>query len=355
MYDVHIIGAGPAGSIAAISATRKNANTLVSEEDSHAGLPVHCSGLFSKTGLESLREFIDYRKTIKNNIYGAIIDFAGERIGIKAKEPVAYVCDRADFDARLADNAENEGAKIEYGKKIRGTYAAENVIGADGPFSNVAVQFTFPRIMQYVSTVQAYIKYTSETPRQAEVFISNKDFPGFFAWVIPHNEELAEFGVGVALPNNVSKAWQALLKLKNVRYAGKVHGAVIPIDVRRRAAARIGKRNVLLVGDAAGQTKSTTGGGVIIGGNCARYAGIHFNSPLRYELAWRSRFGADLAIHKLVHNYVAGKDELHLQGLAKKLKKLRLDEFLSRNGHMDMPTKMIKPFSLAAHFLKLVV
>ncbi len=350
MLDLHVIGAGPTGSVAAIAAARKGYNVLMSEEHLRAGEPMHCSGLFSKSGLESLGDFFDYRKLVKNDIYGAIIDFADEKVEIKTKNPIAFVCDRAVLDATIANNAEREGVKVEYGKKITNNYAAQNIIGADGPFSQVAKNFVFPKIVQYVSTVQAYIKYKSETPNQVEVFLSNA-FPEFFAWIIPHNEELAEFGVGTALPHNVARAWRTLLRMKNIDYASQVKGAVIPISVRKQTAKRIGKRNVLLVGDAAGITKATTGGGVIIGSNCARFAGIHCNSPWRYELEWKMRFGLDLKIHRMVHDYIANKRDSELQALGRKIKQMELDKFLSNNGHMDRPTKMIKP-QIIPHLLR---
>ena len=350
MFNLHVIGAGPTGSVAAIAAARAGKKVLISEEHFRAGEPMHCSGLFSKSGLESLRDFFNYRKLVKNDIYGAIIDFAGEQIEIKTREPIAYVCDRAALDAMLASNAELEGVKVEYGKKIVNNYAADNIIGADGPFSQVAKNFAFPKIAQYVSTVQAYIKYKSETPKQVEVFLSSL-FPEFFAWIIPHNEEVAEFGVGVALPHNVARAWRALLRMKGIDYASQIKGAVIPIAVRKQTAKRVDKRNVLLVGDAAGQTKATTGGGVMIGSNCAKYAGVHCNSPWRYELEWKARYGMDLFIHKKVHDYLAGKNDAALSALGRKIKQMELDRFLSNNGHMDMPSKMIRP-QIIPHLLR---
>ena len=46
MFDVHVIGAGPAGSVAALAAARAGRNVLMSEEHTVAGKPMQCSGLF---------------------------------------------------------------------------------------------------------------------------------------------------------------------------------------------------------------------------------------------------------------------------------------------------------------------
>ncbi|MBI5133608.1 MAG: FAD-dependent oxidoreductase, partial [Thaumarchaeota archaeon] len=54
MTDVHVVGGGPAGAVAAASAARKGHNVILSEEHECIGMPVHCSGLFSRTGLESI-------------------------------------------------------------------------------------------------------------------------------------------------------------------------------------------------------------------------------------------------------------------------------------------------------------
>ena len=351
MYDLHVIGAGPAGSIAAIAAARAGRKVLMSEEHTCAGLPQHCSGLFSKDGLISLRDFFDYRKLVKNGINGAVIDFAGEKIEIKTRSQIAYVCDRAGLDAELAANAESEGVQIEYDEKITGNYKAGSIIGADGPFSHVANNFGFPRIAEYASTVQAYLKYRTETPDMVEVFLSNEKFPGFFGWIIPHDEELAEFGAGVALPNNVGNAWRSLLKMKNTSYNGDIKGAVIPIAVRSQTAKKVGKRNVLLVGDAAGHTKATTGGGVMIGGNCAKYAGLHSEKPWRYELEWKLRYGLDFRLHRFVHDYLASKSDSEMRQIGKAVKNSEIDRFLSQNGHMDRPTKMMRP-QLLPHILR---
>jgi geranylgeranyl reductase family protein len=355
MADVHIVGAGPAGSIAAISATRNGHSVIVSEDHAVSGLPENCSGLFSVDGLESLKEFIDYKSAIMNRIYGAQIHFSKEALTIRSKDPVANVCDRAKLDSILASNAENEGVKINYSERIAGNFHAENIIGADGPLSHVARNFKFPPIKKFAATLQADIEFNCEQKDIVEVFFSNEKFPGFFAWVIPHNEERAEFGVGVEVPARALSAWKNLLKLKGIDDSViKPTGATIPLETRSKTGKMINGKNVLLVGDAAGQVKSTTGGGVIFGGNCAALAGKYACEPGTYEKEWRSRYGTDLAIHKILHQYLASRSDASLARLGRRLKKLNIDEYLSKNGDMDKPTKMIKP-NLFAHVIKSII
>lgn len=351
MAKVHIVGAGPAGSIAAISALRHGHRVVVSEDHPVAGIPENCSGLFSIDGLQTLSGFMDYRRFIIQSIHGADIHLADQKLSVRRKKPVGFVCDRKAMDQHLAAKAESEGAKINYGERISNRFHSDNIIGADGPLSSVARHFQFKPIGRHVSTLQAIIPYPAEDPSMVEIFLSNTRFPGFFAWVIPRDESVAEFGVGVELPDKPLEAWKRLLKLKSIRQAPSPKGAVIPIETRSQTALRIGKRNVLLAGDAAGQVKSTTGGGVIFGANCGALAGRHATDPKRYEMGWRLRYGPDLAMHLVIHDYLASMSDREMSSFGRRLKKLNCDSYLSRHGHMDRPTRMIGP-SILLHLLK---
>ncbi|MBI5223381.1 NAD(P)/FAD-dependent oxidoreductase [Candidatus Micrarchaeota archaeon] len=343
---VHIVGAGPSGSVAAISAIRNGYDAVVSEEHIKCGEPENCSGLFSKDGLESLKDFVDYKKHIKNPIYGADIYLGDEKIPVRTREPVAFVSSRCEFDQALAAKAEQEGARFTYGKRVNGEFWSKNIIGADGPTSHVANHFGFPKIEEFVSTMQARVRYKVADPHAVEVYLSNEKFPGFFAWIIPHDEENAEIGVGAKMPNKGADAFAQLLKLKKIeqnQIKTKPSGWVIPVSVRKRTSLNRNNHKVILVGDAAGQVKATTGGGVIFGGNCGILAGKFANSPKRYEIEWRLRYELDLRAHKTVHDYLGTLNLEQMNRLGSNLKKIGLHTYLSEHGHMDRPTRMIKP------------
>ncbi|MDD5171827.1 MAG: NAD(P)/FAD-dependent oxidoreductase [Candidatus ainarchaeum sp.] len=351
MARIHVVGAGPAGSIAAMNALRFGHDVVVSEDHPAAGVPENCSGLFSIDGLQTLSDFIDYRKFIIQPIHGADIHLVDQNLSVRRRKPVGYVCDRKAMDHHLASRAECEGAKINYGERVSNRFHADNIIGADGPLSTVARHFRFRPIQRHVSTLQAVLPYRAKDPGVVEVFLSNSRFPGFFAWIIPHDEYAAEFGVGVELPDKPLESWKRLLRLKSIHNAPPPKGAVIPIETRSQTAMRIGKRNILLAGDAAGQVKSTTGGGVIFGGNCGALAGRHALAPKRYEMEWRLRYGTDLAMHLIIHDYLASMSDKEMSAFGRRLKKLNCDSYLSRHGHMDRPTRMIGP-AILLHLMK---
>jgi len=346
MAKVHVVGAGPAGSIAAMSAIRAGHDVVVSEEHGEAGWQTTCSGLFSGEGLESLKRFVDYRKTVINGIHGADIHFSNEVFRVRAKEAVAYVCDRAEFDARLAEGAESAGARMRYGERVRGEFRSDCIIGADGPSSHVARHFSFPPIRRHVCAMKALIAYDAASDAGASIikmYLSNERFPGFFGWVIPHSRDIAEFGVGVALPGSVREAWSRLMRMHGMTAPQSASSDIIPVEARGRVAMEAGRKKVLLTGDAAGQVKATTGGGVVLGGSCAKLAGRHAASPARYELEWRTRYGADLFLHRTIRDYLDSLQDRELAALGRRLKRLQLDDYLSEHGDMDRPTKMMTP------------
>jgi len=354
MAKLHVVGGGPAGSIAAISALRSGHDVIISEEHAVSGRPENCSGLFSCEGLRSLSGFMDPRRFAIAPMRGAVIHMPGHSFTVRRRDPVGFVCDRAAMDRELAQNAEDEGARIRYSERVEGAFDSSNVIGADGPLSAVARHFGFPRIEKFASTLRALVPYRSEEPDMVEVFVSNSMFPGFFGWVIPHDEQTAELGVGVEMPGDVQNAWKVLLRMKKLDAEVKPGGAVIPLRTRGKTGMRRRKWNVLLAGDAAGQVKATTGGGVIFGGNCAALAGKHATDPFRYELEWRARFWPDLAMHGMIHGFFAGASDESLSSLGRTFKKLNIDVYLSDHGHMDRPTRMLRP-QLLAHIFRNVI
>ncbi|MEM4271969.1 MAG: NAD(P)/FAD-dependent oxidoreductase [Candidatus Bilamarchaeaceae archaeon] len=343
MGKVHVIGAGPAGSIAAISAVRSGHDVSLYEEHPSAGIPSKCSGLISKEGLEFLKEFVDYKKHAITAMQGAIIDFAGFRLKVDSGRDIAYLIDRASFDAELALKAEREGARVFYSRRAEKPFPEGTIIGADGANSTVASSFLFPAIGKFVGTAKAQVKYGGQMPEFARVFLSNSMFPGFFGWLIPQNEEEAEIGAGCALPGNPNRALESLSRYSGIALPQERRHSIIPVAQRPLTAARIRKRNVLLAGDAAGQVKSTTGGGVVFGTKCALLAGRNADFPGIYEKEWRERYGPDLDAHQRIRLSLSGLNDDSLRAIGSLASALKMERFLGEKGSMDSPMSMLCP------------
>ena len=354
MVSVQVIGAGPSGSVAALSALMHNHNVSVYEEHQRAGTPVNCSGLISKEGLESLKDFVDYKKHAKNRMRGAIIDCAGTKLFVDSRKDIAYVIDRASFDSALAQKAEAEGAKFHYGKRVSPPFPEGHIIGADGPNSLVASHFNFPRISRFVGVSQSTVKYDGTMPDHVRVFLSNKNFPGFFAWLIPQNEEYAEVGAGCVLPGNPNNSLDLLSKHIGIDSPTEKTHSIIPVACREKTFLLSGSRNVLLVGDAAGHVKSTTGGGVVFGTQCARLAGQHIEFPQQYETKCREIHGRDLDAHYHLHTALGKMSDDSLRALGSLASAFRIEDFLQKDGNMDRPMRMLGPNLLLHPFRALM-
>ena len=155
-YDVIVVGAGPAGSMAAREAAKAGARTLMLERDPVIGTPVRCG---EATALNGLKEFIP----IQDRWIAAVVDHgyiyvpSGERVELVGKDDPGVVLERNLFDRYLAELAAEAGCEIitradvdgllQQGDRITGVcynrfgvhteVEAAVVIGADGVDSRV--------------------------------------------------------------------------------------------------------------------------------------------------------------------------------------------------------------------------
>ncbi len=110
MYDVVVVGAGPAGSAAARACAEAGLRTLCIEEHGTIGYPVQCAGLLSIAAFDECRVST---RSILNTVSGArFIPSAGEPLEIDAGSPRAHVVDRGILDSEMAAAAAEAGAEF---------------------------------------------------------------------------------------------------------------------------------------------------------------------------------------------------------------------------------------------------
>ncbi|MFA4982695.1 MAG: NAD(P)/FAD-dependent oxidoreductase [Candidatus Micrarchaeia archaeon] len=370
MFDAHIIGGGPAGLFAGISACQQGGKVLLSEEHKKIGEPEACSGLISLSGLESLGSYVDYKKAAINEITSAKIICSGHEFTITPKKEKAILVSRAKFDSLAAERFIGEGGALELGKRVTRNFQSKTVIGADGPASSVADFFGFPKIRHFIHAMQGDFPYSCEDSHQAQIFVSSSEFPGFFGWAIPKNESEAEIGIGVSQQHHPLHYYRNFLAKLGVRSKpSREFAAAIPSEARRKTAMKNFRGNfsalesahavsntmekggisVLLSGDSAGQVKATTGGGVFFGSQCGILAGKYSSSPEKYEREWRARFGLDLALHshfRALLNMNGGQPPKPALLLAKAL---FFEDLLSNEGKMDQWGSMLSPSIISSY------
>ena len=352
MSLVHVVGAGPAGSFAALSALKSGHEVFLSEEHEKIGQPVHCSGLVSASGLEQMDDVVPYKKIIRNPIFRANLHGANSTFSLSYAQPKAYVIERGKFDFLAAQKFIDAGGKVlsKHGVRRLEDLTSKNVIGADGPISTIARLFDFPRIRAYTSCWQGDFSHSCEDIGAVEVFFDPRLCPGFIGWIIPTGEETAEIGLGVAGAKGLHAArgqFLSKLGLKDKKPQSEF-SALIPLHVRPQTGKIRGDYRVCLAGDAAGQVKASSGGGIFFGSSCGRLAGRLFERPEEYEAAWRKKYGLDLALHGLLRQGLNSLPSFGVDLWLSSMKALRFERLLAESGEMDEYSKMLSARSLGA-------
>ncbi len=358
---VSVIGAGVVGLLLARKLAGDGIDVVVYDQKSSLGYPVRASSILSLNGLTTLG--IDYTKIPHNELRGARIWANGKSIEVRSKKPIAYSMDRHELNEMLKDECVEAGATVITGKRIEGKDLEEIskdsiIVGADGFNSVVARHYNFTGAADHVLTYRAEYITDIEDTSMVDLFFDNKIATGFFGWIAPEPNRIAEIGIGIdSKKGNSRQAYEKFLRIDNVKqFLAKARlrdegASVIPIGLRDRFADN--KKEVLLVGDAAGQVKPTTGGGIIFGGNGALIAADVIKNHIKkgtsleeYEKLWRKKHGMDLKMHKTLKKTYSSLNSNQVASLMGFMRIFGVEKFLSEYGDMDRPSLMVKRFFL---------
>ncbi|HLD80867.1 MAG TPA: NAD(P)/FAD-dependent oxidoreductase, partial [archaeon] len=213
-----------------------------------------------------------------------------------------------------------------------------------------------PKDAYFVQGVQGRAKGSFDK-RFVQLHFGSSFAKGFFAWVVPESPTSAVIGTAVPLGENISKSFDALLAkfdLKQSDLTGK-NGGLIPVGP---PMPQVSNGNALLLGDAAFQVKSSTGGGIINSCVAAQLAAKviagnhsgHLKSLAEYDKLCREHLNPDLHLHWRVHKFLKALTDAQFDDLIQKANKSKAGEFLSRHGDMDRPTKFWGKISKGPQF-----
>ncbi|QLC49031.1 NAD(P)/FAD-dependent oxidoreductase [Methanolobus zinderi] len=123
--DIIVIGASPAGVMAARNASSKGCKVMLLDRKEAAGVPTHPANTFFKGMFDRTGEEVDQSYVIKN-LKGAYIIAPGGRNVLFEGE--AYFLDRRKFDEFYIKQAEDAGADVRFGIEVL------NVLRSEGGF-----------------------------------------------------------------------------------------------------------------------------------------------------------------------------------------------------------------------------
>lgn len=352
--DLLVVGAGPAGAVAAWEARRAapELDVVLLERDPAVGAPVRCA---EGVGDAGLREFASPEGAdwVARKITRVILLAPDDTEVAVAERDVGWILDRTRFDAYLAARAVAEGAELVVGTeaagmrrrpdgrwsvRVRGQggeheYLARVVIGADGVETMVgrwAGLDTRAAARDMESCAQYVIAGIAFDPDAIYLQFGERVAPGGYAWLFPKGVGIANVGLGIVALRAGGRSARAYLDAWiDRRYPGAarrgftVGGVIVQPTIRRTFAD-----GVLVAGDAAHMINPLSGGGIVNAMKAGRLAGRAAARAIRtgdtsaaalaaYHRAWMDLLGEDHLKYYGLKQALGELDDHFYNGLAR--------------------------------------
>jgi len=379
IIDLLIVGAGPCGSFAALTASKLGFKVKVYEEHLKPGVPEHCPGHISVKGLKKIN-LTPPKNIIENEIKGIkLYSPNGLNLTFEEEEPTIYVINRGLFDEWLYEQAKKFNATYVFNSTIRKISfnkdeATAEAFFRDGKKEKIRCRFLIDaegcsgylarkvglinNKRRFVCGVHAIIEGVKDLDEEfAEVYLGRKFSPGFFAWIIPKNSKEAKVGLAAEKKNPI-----ALLKFflkKHPLISKKTSNIKIlsltahPIPING-PIKKFFYKNFFVVGDAASQVKPTTGGGLITGFISSKIAiqAIYKNNVNvgeKYQVEWNKVLGLNFLFMRQARRFLNILSDEAINKIFKIAKKMRIEE-IPLTSNLDFQLNLFK-FLLKKDFL----
>jgi digeranylgeranylglycerophospholipid reductase len=370
-YDVIIIGAGPVGIYTSIRLAKEGLGVLVIEEDLEIGKPRFCTGLISK---EAFDKFSLPKEAIENEFYSAwVFSPLGSKVCLNSKKIKVYVTDRTRFDFGLYNRALDAGVKFLLNCFCRGIVLNNDYVQADIIFEgeprtvrsevvilSTGIKYHLHRNLGFAPPANfldcSQIQLSGKAGEDIEIFLGNSVAPHSFAWLVPLKKEKLRIGISTRKDSPLFlKSFLNYLESKG--YIGAEKADVIRRPIPLEPIKKTYNHRVLVVGDAAGQVKPTTGGGVYFGLLCADLAvqtvmksfkekDFSEKSLRHYEINWKKTIEFDLTmsiyLRKLLANFNDGQIEELVKFLSQKAVQQLIEKHADFNHHGRFIKELIK-------------
>ncbi len=394
IFDVLVVGAGPAGSSTVIFLRESNAKVLLVDKEFFPRDKPCGDGLSGKS-ISLLREMDlieEIEKFEHEKIKGVLFSSPnGLNVSIDAenKKTCGIVIKRKNFDNILFEKAK-QVAKVLEGIEVKNfevksdsilvsaknikthkhvTFNTKSIVFANGSTCFASKQLGIDFTDSEAIALRAYFENVNGLSNRLEIHFVNELIPGYF-WIFPISNTTANVGLGIHLKYSDKKNLKDILfkilqnphfkdRFKNAKMISEIKGWTLPLGGLKKR--KISFDRVLFVGDAAGLIDPFTGEGIgnaLLSGKVASQVllqSIKENNfsenklkeyeNLLYEAIWQE-LSTDLKIQKILTN----KFILNL-AIKNASKNKQISKLISHSLLSETPTKNLFSFNTLKEIL----
>ncbi len=371
-YDVLIAGGSVAGLTTARECSSNGNSTIVIEEDHEIGTPEHCGGMVSLSGLQKLGLMLD-SNNFQNAVPIARIRSKSASFELSAEKQNVIVVDRRGLDKQIAKQAEDAGAQIRTRctfKSIAKKESKYTIKTSDGEIECKyfvdakglgSLKDASQNGILASAQFEVYAKWIEG--KTVEILFDSDKYPGFFMWIIPMGDGRGKIGVaGKGI--NTSVALHEFIRSKGEKYS-IIRKIFAPIWIGGPKSQFVFDRT-LIVGDAAGQTKPTTAGGIFSCGMGGVFAGQAISNAIEknddtllyeYEKSWKSMFQKEFQSMLLARKVLERLDNKAIDGIFSSLSKKAITD-VSNFSDFDFHSSALSLFlksKIATNLTKILI
>jgi digeranylgeranylglycerophospholipid reductase len=279
MYDIAIAGGGCTGNYLGLVLSELGFKVIVLEQKSDAGINICCTGIVSTECYKLLSNKINLKASVLNKAH--IMAPYSHTINVQSNSDIAYIIERTELERTMAAGAIDKGATIKYSTTVKDIitmadrvyintsrnglseqFESKIAVIATGYGSKLPVSAGLGSIDKYFIGAQTEIELLN--CNGLEIYLDKNIAPAGFAWLVPTWNNRGFAGL-LSQSNPVLYMDRFLQQLKAQRAiaSGEYIASAQPIPVK--PLNNTFSERILVVGEAAGQVKPLTGGGIYYG------------------------------------------------------------------------------------------
>ncbi len=361
-----VVGGGPSGLCLARELAASGLDVRVLEKKDEIGKDVLCTGIVGKMVFP---EFGLQTDSVRAEIGDVrLVSPGGNALVYRHPHAFARVVDRGLFDKALAGQAETAGARIELKTQVNDIVPDDEgvkVLAHNGGWEPAEFRTRIAVLATGVhhglqkklglGSARAYlygaqIELETEKPDVTSIYFGKDVAPGGFAWVVPSGAGKARIGL---ITSSHPKA--RFYRFMESRDWQRNRAVGQPLGFKAIAQGLVSKTfgdRILVLGEAAGQVKTTTGGGIYFGLLCSRIASDVIRRALArsdcsasglapYEAGWRKLLRKEIRIGEAARKLLAGVSDARLERLFDLARNDGMIPIVREKGNFDWHSGLI--------------